>query len=177
MPLRFLLPVLGALFLPIPAQAGDDLDEELNDEDELEDLDEPAKPSSPREGTTFSITVPLGFGGGPSGTGLAWGLSGAIGGGALSMPLYLVIANGGHAGGQYMIGIRYNAPKVFFIEALAGWVKADASVGATLGAGAGLGFDIPVYRRFMITVGGTVSYAFAQHGVFGLGYAGPTFHI
>ena len=93
------------------------------------------------------------------------------------MPVYLVIANGGHAGGQYLVGLRYNAPKLAYVEILAGWVKAEGTTGATLGAGAGAGLDIPVYRRFTITVGGTVSYAFAQNGLFGLAFVGPTLHL
>ncbi len=151
--------------------------EERATDDEDEDEDESGQPTSPRDGTTFTITLPLGVGGGPSGVGFAYGISGAIGGGAFSLPIHLEIANNGDAGGMYEIGIRYSAPKLFFAELLVGYVKADASYGASLGAGGGLGLDIPVYKHFTITVGADVSYAFAQGGVFALAYAGPTLHI
>jgi len=151
--------------------------ERRSEDEELDDEVGDARPSSPREGTTFWITLPLGVGGGPSGVGFAYGISGAIGGGAFSVPIHLEIANNGDAGGMYETGIRYSAPKLFFAELLVGFVKADAAYGASLGAGAGVGLDIPVYNRFTITVGADVSYAFAQGDVFALAYAGPTLHI
>lgn len=157
----------------------DEGDPELDDDlgEEPADLDAPAKLSSPREGTTFSFTAPLGVGGGPPGVGFAYGISGTIGGGALSVPLYVVIADGGDKGGQYVVGLRYNAPRLFYIEALVGWVKVVPTSGATLGAGGGLGFDIPIYQHFALDVGVTVAYCLDQHQVFAMGYAGPTLHF
>jgi hypothetical protein len=169
--------LFGALLLafPLAAKAQDDPDEE--DSGDLEDLDGPTAPVSPRTGTICSVSLPLGYAGGSAGGGVAYGISGELGGGPISVPLYLVLANGGHSGGQYMIGVRYSAPKLAYVEALAGWVKASGYEGATLGVGAGGGVDIPVYHHFTITVGGTLSYAIAQHGVFGMVWAGPTLHI
>jgi hypothetical protein len=160
------------LALSPAARAEDDADDEAPD-----DLDAPAKPASPREGTFLSVTLPLGYGVGGSGGGVAYGVAGALGGGPVSLPLYLVLADGGHAGGQYMTGVRYNAPKLFYVEALVGWAKPYGTAPASLAAGAGGGVDIPVYRRFTVTAGGTVAYAFAQSGVFGMVFAGPTLHL
>lgn len=140
----------------------------------------PAKPgkpplASPREGTSFSASLPVGVGGGSNGVGVAFGFAGTLGGGAFSGSLYVVIANGGS--GIYEVGLRYSAPQVLFVEALVGWVKPTPGYGASFGIGGGVGADIPVYRHFTVTLGGNLSYTFAQRGFFGVAYAAPTLHF
>lgn len=168
--------------LAMSREADEDADDSDDSEDEdasdpLDDIDTPKQPKSPRTGTSISATLPIGVGVGAYGAGVAYGIAGTVGGGTISAPLYLVIAQKGERGGVFETGLRVNAPQVFYAEVLAGWVKADPAYGAQLGIGGGVGFDIPVYQHFTMTIGGTVSYAFAQRSVFGLAYTGPTIHI
>jgi hypothetical protein len=46
-----------------------------------------------------------------------------------------------------------------------------------LGVGAGLGFDIPVYHHFTVTLGGTLAYELGEDSVFGMAFVGPTLHL
>jgi len=167
-------PALAAPPDPTPTLADsgqDDADEPVGDPDK------PSKPplASPREGTSFSASLPVGVGGGSDGVGVAFGFAGTLGGDALSGSIYVVIANGGS--GIYEVGLRYSAPQVFFVEVLVGWVKPTPYYGASFGIGGGVGADIPVYRHFTVTLGGNLSYTFAQRGFFGVAYAAPTLHF
>ena len=149
-----------------PAFAGDDPD----------DLDTPAVPSFP----TGTFTIPLGIGTDSAGTGFAVGISGTLRVAPTSpfhVPVYLVIAKGGQAGGMLMTGLRYQSPVYVFGEGLVGYAKTGLA-GAGLGLGGGAGVTIPLgTTAFAAVLGVDVGYAFDASGVFVIVYLGPTWRF
>lgn len=134
-------------------------------------------PSATEQRENGNFTFALGYGIGTDSGGFAVGIAGTLGGGPFSLPVYLVIADGGTAGGMLMIGGRYETPKWVFFEALVGYPKVSSYYAASVGAGGGLGVEIPLGKSFAFTAGGTAAFSFGVQGSFILIYGGPTLRL
>lgn len=150
-----------------------------------EKVEKKGKPS-PRDGSHLSVTLPVGrLGVGTFNGGFTYGVGVAFGGRAVSLPVYVLV--GSHSV-TVELGVRYSAPRLFFVEGLLGvlapvgerysFSKDDPSTYVGAGVGIGLGLDIPVYKRFTVTVGGEGGVGYrGDTGPYGLAYLGPTLHI